>query len=305
MAGTLTGGIGLGQRPSLARAMLWPVALFAVSLGAAFGGALITGTDVGPIVGNVESLSSSSGSFLERVGTLFPLGFAFSAGMVSSVNPCGFAMLPAYLGLYLGDGTGDRAHPTDRLRRSMTVGGIVTLGFVLMFAAIGLPITLGARGIASFFPWIGFGVGILLAAAGAYMVGGGKLYTALGSQLSARIGDASQGGARGYFAFGLGYGMASLSCTLPIFLAVVGSTVTASTFASSMLQFALYGLGMGSVILALTLSMAIFRGAMVGLLRKALPYVQPISAVMLVLAGSFIVYYWLTIGGLLATLGLT
>ncbi len=304
MAGSLAGDVGLGPRPSLARALFWPAVLLVTALGAAFGGAIATGSSVGSVVGNVESLSSSSGGFLERVSTLFPLGFAFSAGMVSSVNPCGFAMLPAYLGLYLGDGTSDSEHATDRLRRAVTVGAIVTLGFVLMFAAIGLPITLGARSIASFFPWIGFSVGILLAVAGAYMVGGGKIYTALGSQLSTRMGDASRGGARGYFAFGLGYGMASLSCTLPIFLAVVGSTVTASTFGSSMLQFALYGLGMGSVILALTLSMAIFRGAMVGLLRKALPYVQPVSAVMLVLAGAFIVYYWLTIGGLLDTLGL-
>lgn len=289
---------------SLVRALAWPLLAAFGALGAAFAGALVTGSEVGSVVGGVESLSSSSGSFLQRASIYFPLGFAFSAGMVSSVNPCGFAMLPAYLGLYLGDDSGDTPYVTDRLRRAVTVGIIVTLGFVLMFGLVGLPITLGARGIASFFPWIGLSVGVLLALAGAYMLAGGKLYTALASQLSTKMGDAGQTGVRGYFAFGLGYGMASMSCTLPIFLAVVGSTVTAGTFANSMLQFLLYGMGMGTVILLLTLSMAIFRGAMVGVLRKALPYVQVVSAVMLVLAGAFIVYYWLTIGGLLDTLGL-
>jgi cytochrome c-type biogenesis protein len=53
---------------------------------------------------------------------------------------------------------------------------------------------------------------------------------------------------------------------------------------------------MGSVILALTLSMALFKGAMVGALRKLLPYIQPISAAVMILAGSYIVFYWLTLG---------
>ena len=28
--------------------------------------------------------------------------FAFGAGMVALINPCGFALLPAYLGMFLG-----------------------------------------------------------------------------------------------------------------------------------------------------------------------------------------------------------
>ena len=30
------------------------------------------------------------------------LALAFSAGMIATVNPCGFAMLPAYLSYFLG-----------------------------------------------------------------------------------------------------------------------------------------------------------------------------------------------------------
>ena len=30
------------------------------------------------------------------------LALAFSAGMVATVNPCGFALLPAYLSYFLG-----------------------------------------------------------------------------------------------------------------------------------------------------------------------------------------------------------
>ena len=40
--------------------------------------------------------------WLGQLADLLPFGYAFGAGMVSAVNPCGFAMLPVYLTLYLG-----------------------------------------------------------------------------------------------------------------------------------------------------------------------------------------------------------
>ena len=158
---------------------------------------------------------------------------------------------------------------------------------------------MGARGIADAFPWIGLIIGALLVLAGAYLLSGGKLYNNFAASISGRFGNANSKSVRSYFTFGLAYGTASLSCTLPIFLAVIGGTFTAETFLDSVLQFVLYGLGMGSVILALTIGMALFKGAMTGALRKALPHVGTISAVMLLVAGTFIVYYWLTIGELL------
>ena len=281
--------------------LLGPVAALFGALGVAIVGAIVTGTEIGAVTGGVESASASSGNFLGRVAGLFPLGFAFSAGMVSSVNPCGFAMLPAYLGLYLGDTQAEGAERSvaTRLQRAVLVGSTVTAGFVLMFAVVGVPIGLGARGLVEVFPWVGLGVGAALAVTGAYLLSGGKLYTALAARLSARVGSPGSSGVRGYFTFGIGYGLASLSCTLPIFLAVIGGTFTAGTFLESLLQFMLYGLGMGTVILALTMGMAVFKGAMVSGLRRLLPYVGTVSAVMLLVAGAFIVYYWLTIGGLL------
>ena len=52
---------------------------------------------------------------------------AFAAGMVPTVNPCGFAMLPAYLGYFIGldDGHVDRA---EAVRRALVIGGVVSAG---------------------------------------------------------------------------------------------------------------------------------------------------------------------------------
>jgi cytochrome c-type biogenesis protein len=50
----------------------------------------------------VSGLQELATQWLASLGALLPVGFAFGAGMVAAVNPCGFAMLPAYLSLYLG-----------------------------------------------------------------------------------------------------------------------------------------------------------------------------------------------------------
>lgn len=294
-------GIHASRNRLLSWSVIGPLAALVGALGFAVIGAIITGSDIGFVVGSVEGASATSGNFLDRASTLFPLGFAFSAGMVSSVNPCGFAMLPAYLGLYLGDAgnDGDERGLASRLQRAVLVGSTVTAGFVFMFALVGIPIGLGARGIVSAFPWVGLSIGVLLAVVGTYILSGGNLYNNFAMRLSTKMGNANNNSVKGYFTFGLGYGTASLSCTLPIFLAVIGGTFTADTFLDTSLQFLLYGFGMGTVILLLTVGMAVARGAMVGGLRRVLPYVGTISAVMLLVSGAFIVYYWLTIGELL------
>ena len=284
------------------RTIILPVLAGSLALSVAVIGALITGggSDTSGVNGFVEALSGSSSSRLGSLGLLAPLGFAFAAGMASAVNPCGFAMLPAYLGLYMGSNDKDREqpHPVRRLGRALLVGTVVTGGFVMLFGVAGLVIGGGARTVVDIIPWLGLSIGILLAIAGAWMIGGGKLYTGFAGRAASRIGNPGQVGIRGYFVFGLSYGTASLSCALPIFLTVVGTSLAVSSIPSALGQLFLYGLGMGAVIMALTIGMALFQGAMVGALRKTLGFVQAISPVLMLVAGAYIVFYWLTIGGL-------
>ena len=256
----------------------------------------------------VETLSGNSGSFfidridrLGELGIIVPLGFAFGAGVAAAFNPCGFAMLPAYMGLYLGTGDDrERVSVPRQLGKAVLVGISVTAGFILLFALAGAVIGFGARSVVrSILPWLGLGIGVVLVLAGAWLLSGGKLYTALAQQAADRLGNPATSNVRGYFLFGLSYGTASLSCTLPIFLSVVGTSFAATELATSFAQFVLYALGMGTVIMALTVSMAVFRGAMVTGMRRIMPYVQPVGTWLMIVAGAYIVFYWLTLGELL------
>ena len=51
------------------------------------------------MVMDIQALISNG---VSQLAGLLHVGYAFGAGMVSAVNPCGFAMLPVYLSLYLG-----------------------------------------------------------------------------------------------------------------------------------------------------------------------------------------------------------
>lgn len=283
------------------RAVLIPAAVAAVALAIAVIGALIArgaAADSGIDVVNlfVETLS---GGITNRLNEL-PLVFALGAGVAAAFNPCGFAMLPAYLGLYLGANEPQSPSVVSQIGKALLIGATVSAGFVLLFALAGAVIALGARSaLGSVLPWIGISIGILLTVVAAWLVSGGKLYTALAQQLSEKFGKPGQTNIRGYFIFGLSYGLASLSCTLPIFLAVIGTSFASASIWTSFAQFVLYALGMGAVILALTLGIAIFKTAMVGMMRKAMPIIAPLGNWLMLVAGAYIVFYWLTIGDIL------
>src|SRR5215211_7622599 len=104
------------------------------------------------------------------------------------------------------------------------------------------------------------------------------------------------GGSRGtgpMLLFGIGYGIASLGCTLPVFLAVVGS---AASGASTALVFAAYGAGMAVVVTALALAAALLREGLARRLRSVLPYMSRVAGALLVVAGGYLAYYWYRVG---------
>ena len=282
------------------RSVVLPLVVAGVALAVAIVGAVIVGGGGGTDSLNLFVDRTLSGNSQQFLGGLIGASalFSLAAGMASAVNPCGFAMLPAYLGLYLGTNSkeDEKLSPVRSVGRALVVGAAVSAGFILLFGIAGAVIGVSASFVSDVLPWLGLVIGIGLVAVGAWMVGGGKLYTGLAARAANRMGDPNQVSAKGYFMFGLSYGTASLSCTLPIFISVVGIGVAGFSAQSVVGNFFLYALGMGLVIMALTLGMAFFKGAMVNLMRKALPYIQPIASGFMVVAGTYIVFYWLTIG---------
>jgi len=278
------------------------VVLMIAALAAAVGAALLTGARVGAITGTVEGLASWSSTIVARLGQNLPAGYALGAGMVAAVNPCGFPMLPAYLGLFVGTGATNerRLDIGRRVVRAIAVSLTMTAAFVLLFASVGIALSRGLHAVTQAFPAIGLAVGILMVLIGGWMVAGGTLYVDLGERAADRFRGIAHGTSiRAYFAYGLAYALVSLSCTLPIFLVIVGGAATSFGPGAALLQFVLYAVGMGLVITVLTVGISLVQVAALRTVRRVLPFVQPVSAGLLLLAGAYLVYYWLTVGGIL------
>jgi cytochrome c biogenesis protein CcdA len=142
-----------------------------VALALAVGGALLgRGAEAGPALA-VTSLSTTAGDALQGIGDVLPLGYAFAAGLAAAVNPCGFALLPGYLGLYLGAGAGGRSS----LPRAVVVGGTMTASFVALFGLMGLVLATVATSLVALLPWVNLIIGLVLVLAGGRLLGVGRL----------------------------------------------------------------------------------------------------------------------------------
>jgi cytochrome c-type biogenesis protein len=246
----------------------------------------------------VSELQALLAGWLTELAAVLPVGFAFGVGMVAAVNPCGFAMLPAYLSLYLGAHEEDfgKSPSMTRLVRALLVGATVSSGFVVLFGLAGLIVSASGNLLLEVMPSLGIVIGGVLALVGLWMLAGRTLHAGAFERFAGRVGDTSNVSVPGFFLFGLAYGAASLSCTLPAFLAVVGSSLASGGVLAGVGRFLGFGLGMAAVLMTLTLALAFFKQGLVKWLRKAVPYVQLASAVLLVLAGAYVIFYWLSSG---------
>ena len=308
-----TSGVKLNQETQSKPIPSWllPAAFAAGAIALAVAGGLLIGPGSNLAVGEVLSLQGRTTEFVneryDRYLGWLPFGFAFLLGMLAAVNPCGFVMLPAYLTLYIGDETED---PRTGIRgligrssRALYISLTMGLGFVVLFGAAGLIVGLSQEAVRVALPWIGFIMGFLIAALGAYILAGGKLYTGFAQRMADRVGDPRVASLQGYFLFGISYALASLSCTLPLFLSVITSSFSRGGLVYGSLQFVLYAAGMTFLLLLVTLAIASAKSAVVTHLRRIMPYLNAVSATVLIIVGAYLVFYWLTEGDLAASFG--
>jgi len=215
------------------------------------------------------------------------LAFPFTLGLVAAFNPCGFAMLPVYVSFFLGkDGESSTAR---NIMRALKVGLALTAGFVAVFGAFGILTSslLSQGSILDYTPYVTFGLGILLVPFGIAMLRGFELK--LSTPRLQKGGDSGE--IISMFLFGVSYAVVSLGCTVGLFIAGVSNVFTTGGFLDGVSVFVAYGLGMGAVIMTLTVALAMAKTSIATNMRKVLPWVNRISGVLLVLSGAYLVVY--------------
>lgn len=215
---------------------------------------------------------------------------ALTAGMVATVNPCGFALLPAYLSAFVGlDDASDDA-PRSRsnaVMRAIAVSAVLTLGFISVFGIMGLIINSLLGGVQDYLYYATVVIGIALVGLGVYLL--------TGRELTVHLPKLNRGGADGtlvsMYLFGVSYAVASLSCTIGPFLVATSSTFTQRGFLAGTMGFVLYGLGMGLVVGVLTVAVALAKTGIVQRFRQLMPIVNKLAGGLMIIAGLYVAYY--------------
>lgn len=213
---------------------------------------------------------------------------ALGLGMVALINPCGFALLPAYLAYFLGiDDDSENKSWLQALNRSQVVGLSLSAGFVLVFAVIGM-IFAGLYGsIAPALAYVTLIIGIGLLGLGVAMIAG--------FQPVVKLPKLDTGGENknvvSMFLFGVSYAVASLTCTLPIFFGAVGTASSGQSFGQRFGSLLSYGVGMGLLATVLTLMMAFGKKGIVNSFKALLPMINRVSGVIVIIVGAYLVYY--------------
>jgi len=219
------------------------------------------------------------------------LVLAFGAGAASAFSPCGIAMLPATIGLMLGRRL-NAVGVSGRLAQGVGAGLSLGLGFSVVVAVIAVAFAIVAHAILHILPLV------MVALAGALVIMGVLMYfdrLAIGLStegFSERVRGLGVGLFGTLTAVGAAYGLAALSCTLPLFIALLAEVASAG-WASTVEIVLAFALGVSLVLTAVAVGTAVWRMAMERAIRAALPYIGRVSGVIVVAAGLWISYYWL------------
>ena len=212
------------------------------------------------------------------------LSVSVTRGVIAAFNPCGFAMLPAYVSYFVGTNAGGTVDRTIlRLRRAVLVALTTTAGFVVLFSVLGFITTVVTDAVSSFIPWASIVIGVGLVALGLALLLGHELKLSTQRFSGHRAGT----GLGAMFVYGVSYATVSTGCQIGTFL----SNVRGGGVADQMVGWVAYALGMGLVLTVVSLAAALAQQAFLRGMRKVLPYINRISGALLVATGVYVIWY--------------
>ena len=217
------------------------------------------------------------------------VGLAFAAGLVAALNPCGFAMLPGYLALVVR-GT-DNMGVATAVGRALAATAMMALGFLAVFGAFGFLTVSLASTVQRYMPYATIFIGLALVVLGVWLLAGRELSLLLPNRLARSASWAPTRSLGSMFGYGVGYAIASLSCTIGPFLAVTGAGVGGTSVVGRVWIYVAYAAGFALVVGVLAVAVALAGSALVDRMRRILPYVNRIGGAVLILVGLYVAYY--------------
>ncbi len=218
---------------------------------------------------------------------------ALLAGVLAAFNPCGFALLPAYITVLVTGSAEEGVSRQQAIRRAISFGVAMTLGFLAVFLVFGLIFATANAGfqgnILPYVPYVTVVLGVLLVVLGIHMLRGGQLNIP-----GLKIKGAAPTRAFGsQIVYGIAFAFASMSCTIGVYLPIVTASLNAQNPVSAALPSVVYGIGMGTSVLAVSLIAAIAGSSGVAALRRRTPVFMRAAGALMLVVGAYVIAYGL------------
>lgn len=223
------------------------------------------------------------------------LGLSFLRGVVATVNPCAFVLLPTYLLFFLGvEAAEGQQDQRASVRRALTVGASVAAGFMVVFVAVGAVAAVVQHWLIETSKYVTLALGVAFVLLGLAMLFG---YRPRFATPHVRVGTSAgrDRTVRSMVLYGAAYGTASLGCTMPFFLATVFGTTRADAIATRIANVGAYSVGMALVVVALTVSLAVANQSLLRVMRSVMRHVDLLAAAFMVVAGAYLMYYFFVV----------
>jgi cytochrome c-type biogenesis protein len=208
------------------------------------------------------------------------ISFAFGAGLAAFFAPCSATLLPGYVTYYISQKNNSKT-PLKKLTTATLFSLSAILGFFTLFGVFGTLVIFLGHQVKILIPYIAIFFGIFLIALGIGMLF--KKNLMLNLHLKTKNSNA--------YVFGLAYGAASLGCTFPLFITVILQGIIDASIISGFISLLAYILGLSILMFITTIAAALAQDLIQKYINKIMPYIHKISALILIIAGIYMLYY--------------
>ncbi|WP_372904670.1 cytochrome c biogenesis CcdA family protein [Rhodohalobacter sp.] len=212
--------------------------------------------------------------------------FSFLQGVVAFFAPCAVALLPGYIISFISREASGTPSRNEKLLRGLKLASLSILGILVIYSIAGVLIAVASQLLKAYMKWITMGMGSLIIILGILLIAGKSIAFSVDIK---RKSDRSEIGEA--FFFGVAYAIGALGCLFPLFLIVATQAMGVPSVWLGGSYILAYFLGISLMMITAILFSSFARDFFMKYLRKLLPHMEKITGVLLILAGTYVIYY--------------
>lgn len=194
--------------------------------------------------GFMNMLKTRDFSVLLEEGTIYAVLIVFLAGILTSLTPCVWPVIPAVL-LFVG------VHPHKRFYENLLIAASLVAGLVLTYSLLGIAVVAFGKNLGFLYQqkWFLALVVIFFLAMGLSLLG--LFEMRIPARWHGFIHKLGGEGYRGAFLAGIGLGLVASPCAGPVLAALLGYVALQGSYIRGFALLLVYGIGMGLIMMLL------------------------------------------------------